>query len=188
MEPRLAASLIVLRDGTDVLMARRSAAHRVMPGLLVFPGGAVDAADHHALAATPLSPRTQARLERCVSAGMAHALAMAAARELTEEVGLSLGVPPALDGLAYMCRAITPPERSIRFDAHFFIVDAALATGTLAGSAELEDPRWFTLADALAAEIPAATSAVLEQLQRWLSHHERDGAVPTLRGRAWHTT
>ena len=186
VEPRHAASLIVLRDGAEILMARRSDGHRFMPGMLVFPGGAVDAADHHARAATPLSPRTRARLERAATPGLAHALAMAAARELTEEVGLSLGVPPALDGLAYLCRAITPPDRSIRFDAHFFIVDAALTGGTLAGSRELEEPRWYSLEQALAAKIPAATGAVLGQLQRWLAHHDRDGPAPTLRDRTWH--
>ncbi len=187
VEPRHAASLIVLRGGSEILMARRSEAHRFMPGLLVFPGGAVDEADHHARAATPLPPRTRARLERVATPALAHALAMAAARELTEEVGLSLGVPPALDGFAYLCRAITPPDRSIRFDAHFFIVDAARISGTPAGSRELEEPRWYSVEDALAARIPAATGAVLGQLQRWLSHHDRDGPVPTLRDRVWHT-
>lgn len=186
-EPRHAASLIVLRDGTDILMARRSDGHRFMPGMLVFPGGAVDEADHHARAATPLSPRTRARLERVATPALAHALAMAAARELTEEVGMSLGTPPALDGLTYLCRAITPPDRSIRFDAHFFIVDAARTSGMPVGSQELEEPRWYTVQDALAAKIPAATGAVLGQLQRFLSHHDRNGPVPTLRDRVWHT-
>ncbi len=188
VEPRHAASLIVLRDNREILMARRSEQHRFMPGMLVFPGGAVDEADHHARAAKPLSPRTRARLEQAATPALAHALAIAAARELTEEVGLSLGVPPALDGFAYLCRAITPPDRSIRFDAHFFIVDAALTSGTPTGSQELEEPRWYTMEDALAAKIPAATGAVLAQLQRWLSHHDRDGPVPTLRDRVWHTT
>ena len=186
-EPRQAASLIVLRDGAEILMARRSDAHRFMPGMLVFPGGAVDPADHHARAATPLSPRTRARLERTVAPALAHALAIAAARELTEEVGLTLGDPPALDGLEYLCRAITPPDRSIRFDAHFFIIDASLTSGIAAASQEMEEPRWLSVEAALAAKIPAATGAVLGQLQRWLSHHDRDGPVPTLRDRVWHT-
>ncbi len=185
IEPRLAASLIVLRDGTDILMARRSAHHRFMPNMLVFPGGAVDAADHHAPAATELNPRTRARLEAITGPAPAHALAIAAARELEEEVGLSLGQPPALHALDYLCRAITPPDRSIRFDAHFFIVDAALATGTATGSSEMEEPRWHSIAEALEGEIPLATRAVLGQLQRWLAGHDRDGPVPTLRDRAW---
>ena len=186
-EPRHAASLIVLRDNQHILMARRSAGHRFMPNMLVFPGGAVDEADHHAQAATPLSPATRSRLERTVPPSLAHALGMAAARELTEEVGLSLGEPPALAGLDYLCRAITPPDRSIRFDAHFFIVDASLVSGTPAGSRELEEPQWYCLDDALAAKIPDATRAVLGQLQRWLAFHDREGAIPTLRDRVWTT-
>ena len=187
-DPRLAASLIVVRDAQHILMARRSAGHRFMPNMLVFPGGAVDEADQHAPAATPLSPATSARLARAVAPDLAHALAMAAARELSEEVGLSLGTPPALDGLAYLCRAITPPERSIRFDAHFFVVDATRVSGTLAASSELEEPGWYAMADALAANIPDATRAVLGQLRLWLTEPDHDGPIPTLRDRAWTTT
>lgn len=185
IEPRPAASLIVLRDASHVLMARRAAGHRFMPNMLVFPGGAVDPADHHARAATPLSPRARSRLEHATGPGLAHALAMAAARELNEEVGLSLGEPPALDGLEYLCRAITPPDRTIRFDAHFFIVDAATVGGKLNASEELEEPAWYTLPDALKGNIPYATRAVLGQLQRWLANQDRDGPVPTLRDRVW---
>ncbi len=187
--PRHAASILVLRqppgEAPSVLMARRAAGHRFMPNMLVFPGGAVDAADHHARAATPLPPRVLARLERSAEPSLARALAMAAARELREEVGLSLGDPPALDGLDYLCRAITPPDRSIRFDARFFIVEAGRVTGTPTGSEELEEPRWYTVAEALEAEIPLATRAVLGQLERWLAHHDRDGLVPVLRDRGW---
>jgi 8-oxo-dGTP pyrophosphatase MutT (NUDIX family) len=187
--PRPAASILVVRHTNghepELLMARRSAGHRFMPNMLVFPGGAVDAEDHHALAATPLQPRVRARLERSADPRLAHALAIAAARELTEEVGLSLGTPPALDGLDYLCRAITPPERSMRFDARFFVVDATLVTGTLIASHEMEEPAWYTLATALEGNIPLATRAVLGQFERWLAHHDRDGPVPVLRDRVW---
>jgi 8-oxo-dGTP pyrophosphatase MutT (NUDIX family) len=187
-EPRPAASLLVMRDGPDgpeLLMGRRSAGHRFMPGVLVFPGGAVDAADHHARVATPLAPRVRARLERSATPGLAQALAVAAARELTEEVGMSLGDPPALDGLDYLCRAITPPERAMRFDARFFIVAAGRVSGAPTASRELEAPGWFSVEAALASEIALATRAVLGQLRRWLTHHDRDGPVPVLRDRAW---
>jgi 8-oxo-dGTP pyrophosphatase MutT (NUDIX family) len=185
---RPAASLLVMqreRSEVRVLMARRAAHHRFMPGVLVFPGGAVDEADYHARAATPLRPAIRCRLERGVDQRLAHALAMAAARELTEEVGLSLGDPPALDALEYLCRAITPPDRAMRFDAHFFLVDAGLVSGTLTASAELEEPRWLTLAEAHAGDLAAATRAVLWQFNRWLTHHDRDGPVPVLRDRQW---
>ncbi len=167
-------------------MARRAAGHRFMPNMLVFPGGAVDEADHHARPATPLRPSVLLRLERSATPGLARALAMAAARELAEEVGLSLGQPPALDGLDYLCRAITPPDRSMRFDARFFVVDAARVSGIPVASSELEDPGWYTLEAALAADIPAATRAVLGRFRHWLAHQDRDGPVPVLRDRAWH--
>ncbi len=186
--PRAAASLLVVRmaGGTpELLMARRGAGHRFMPNVLVFPGGAVDAEDYRAAVASPLRPGVLARLQRSADAGLAQALGVAAARELTEEVGLSLGTPPALDGLDYLCRAVTPPDRSIRFDARFFVVDAARVTGTLAGSAELEEPGWYTVATALQADIALATRAVLGCFAQSGGQMLRDGLVPVLRDRAW---
>jgi 8-oxo-dGTP pyrophosphatase MutT (NUDIX family) len=185
---RAAASLLVVRadaDGPRVLMARRSATHRFMPNVMLFPGGAVDPADHNAVVATPLRPAVRARLERSASPSLAQALAVAAARELTEEVGLSLGTPPALGHLEYLCRAITPPDRTIRFDARFFVIDAAKVEGVPRASPELEEPAWYTLAETEALALAGATRAVLGQLQRWLSHHDRGGPVPVLQNRVW---
>lgn len=187
-DPRPASSLIVVRhgqDGPELLMGRRGAGHRFMPNVLVFPGGSVDAADHIASVATPLRPEIQRRLERSATPTLARALAVAAARELTEEVGLSLGDPPALDGLDYLCRAITPPDRAMRFDARFFVVDATRVSGTLASSSEIETPGWYSPHAALAADIAPATRAVLGKLQGWLAAPDRNGPVPVLRDRAW---
>jgi len=191
--PRPAASLLVVRmaaDAPTVLMARRSAHHRFMPNVMVFPGGAVDPGDHHAQVATPLRPQVRARLERSASPSLAHALGVAAARELAEEVGLSLGAPPCLEHLEYLCRAITPPESRTRFDARFFIVDAAQVSGTLQASAELEDPAWFTLAQTDTLALASATRAVLGQLGRWLAGRSLGGGVPrppvpVLQDRVW---
>jgi 8-oxo-dGTP pyrophosphatase MutT (NUDIX family) len=120
----------------------------------------------------------------------AHALAHAAARELEEETGLHLGIPPDLSGLDYLCRAITPAGRPIRFDARFLMVDAAMVRGDLAGSGELEDLRWFGLAEALALDLSFPTRKVLEQLTLWLQLDEPTRAgrslTPTLRERFWH--
>jgi 8-oxo-dGTP pyrophosphatase MutT (NUDIX family) len=187
-EPRAASSLLVVRAGPQgprVLMARRSAAHRFMPNVLVFPGGAVDPADHDADVATPLHPAVRARLERSASPSLTQAVAVAAARELTEEVGLSLGTPPALGHLDYLCRAITPPSRSIRFDARFFIVNASQVRGVLQASPELEDPAWYALEEAEAGELAGATRAVLGQFRQWLIRRDPDGPVPVLQDRVW---
>ena len=186
--PRAAASLLVVRAGRgapELLMARRGAGHRFMPNVLVFPGGAVDAADYGAAVASPMQPSVLRRLQRSADAALAQALGVAASRELTEEVGLSLGAPPALDGLAYLCRAITPPDRSIRFDARFFVVGADRVTGALAASAELEEPDWYTVEAALKAEIPLATRAVLGCFAQWAGQADCVGPVPVLRDRAW---
>ena len=186
--PRPAASLLVVRqDGPEpqLLMARRSAHHRFMPNVLVFPGGAVDAADYGAPSATSLRDDVRARLERSASPELAQALAAAAARELVEEVGLTLGAPPALHVLDYVCRAITPPDRTMRFDAYFFAVDSAHVTGALRASLELEEPGWYTVSQALDGELAAATKAVLAQFAVWVGQSPRPEEVPVLRDRQW---
>src|SRR5882757_7091846 len=93
-----------------MLMGMRGARHRFMPNRLVFPGGAVDRADLSAPCLTGLSARTEAALHRNANAKLARGLGVAAARELHEETGLSLGLPPALDGLEYLARAVTPAD------------------------------------------------------------------------------
>ncbi|HEX2943032.1 MAG TPA: NUDIX domain-containing protein, partial [Rhodopila sp.] len=128
VRPKHAASLIVLRlrqDEPEMLMGTRGSKHRFMPNRLVFPGGRVDPADARAPCASALSARTQWALARNGGPRLAHALAAAAARELREETGLSLGDPPRLDVLHYLARAVTPPSSPSRFNARFRVVDAA---------------------------------------------------------------
>ena len=77
-----AATVLLLRDtpaGFEVLMTRRSATARFVPGAYVFPGGAIDAADAQAQAVTTRRPGQSD-----------HALtqAVAALRESFEEVGV----------------------------------------------------------------------------------------------------
>lgn len=165
---RDAASLIVLRDG-EMLMGVRGARHRFMPNRLVFPGGAVDPHDLTAPCATPLSAETAARLGRSARGGLAHGLGIAAARELEEETGLSLGHPPDLGGMAYLCRLVTPTGGPVRFNARFLIVEAARLTGALGGSGELEGLRFYTFAEALALDLASPTRKVIGRLQSWLA-------------------
>lgn len=188
---RDAASLILLRrDGADwrVLMGLRNAGHKFLPNRMVFPGGGVDQEDFSAEVAAPLRREVVARLCRGAAPALAHALGHAAARELAEETGLTLGAPPALAGLDYLCRAETPPERPIRFNARFFVADAALASGTLAGSGELEQLDWYALDAVLKLDLALATRVVLDQLLIWLALDPAARAArppPVLRDRLW---
>lgn len=170
-------------------MGMRGAGHRFMPNRLVFPGGAVDPEDHAADHASPLRSHVRRMLESGADPSLAGALATAAARELYEETGLSLGEPPHLSGLDYLCRAITPPSQPMRFDARFLVIDAEAAHGTLAGSGELEGLRFYPLEEALALDLAFVTRGVLAQLQDWhaLSQSERVARerTPVLIERVW---
>jgi len=176
--PRHAASLIVLRDsarGAEMLMGVRGARHRFMPNRLVFPGGSVDEEDMGAPCASPLNATTRARLERSASPALAHGLAIAAARELEEETGLTLGAPPALDGLFYICRLITPGG-PVRFDARFLVVSAERVSGTLAGSGELEGLRFYEIEEALALDLASPTRRVIARLLDWMRMERGDAS------------
>ena len=188
-----AASLIVLRfhdNEPHMLMGMRSAKHRFMPNRLVFPGGRVDRADLTAPFATPLPPATAHSLRKKTNARLAHGLAAAAARELHEETGLSLGHPPRLDGLHYLARAVTPPGLPIRFNARFLVVEERHVTGKLGGDGELEQLRFYSMTEALALELALPTRRVLLRLQQWLalSETERNTEMRTpvlIRDRGW---
>jgi len=189
---RHAASLLVWREAgetTEILMGMRGARHRFMPNRLVFPGGAVDRADLSAPLAKGLSVRTQAALRRNANAKLAHGLGVAAARELLEETGLSLGSPPALDGLDYLARAVTPTDSPIRFNARFFCIHVSRVTGTLGGDGELDNLRYYGITEALSLDLAGPTRRMLEQLRTWLTLGEvaRDERthVPVLKDRGW---
>jgi 8-oxo-dGTP pyrophosphatase MutT (NUDIX family) len=125
--PRQAATVIVLRGGRDtleVLLVKRNPAQRFMGGAWVFPGGAVDVGEGEG--------------------DTAHRLA--GVREVAEEVGLDLPDP---DALVKLSRWITPPEVSIRFDTHFFLVDAPGGQEARADGGECVDLGWFTPQGAL---------------------------------------
>ena len=212
--PRDAATLILVRrarGAPEVLLGRRHGGHAFMPDRYVFPGGRVDAGDHRIAAATPLRPDARERLERAATPARARALAIAAVRETFEETGLMIGAPPAVGGAAagrapwsafaargmapalgaldYLYRAVTPPGRPRRFNARFFLADAASAQGALASDGELLDLRWVGLDDARGLPLPRITGAVLDLAARHLADPPPPGAprpVPrfrTVRGR-----
>jgi len=175
-----------------------------MPGRYVFPGGRVDAGDARVKVPVDLRPEVSAQLSVGCTPGRARALAMAAVRETFEETGLivgyrvtapivtrspgwapffATGYVPALDRLDYVARAITPPGRVRRFDARFFLVDAAGVGGTLAGNGELEDLRWVPLREVHRLAVAPVTRRVLELLaDRFIgAKHTTAAGIPLLR-------
>ena len=195
VRPKDAATLILVdRSGgvPKVLLGKRHARHKFMPGKFVFPGGRVDPADRRMPVARTLDPQAQAhllnRLQR-PSAAKARAFALAAIRETFEETGLLLGVRsdqvarvpsgpwaafaaakvlPDLSALRFIGRAITPPGRPRRFDARFFTMDATAIAHRIEGvtgpDAELVELVWMPLADAKQLDMPAVTGVMLEEL------------------------
>ena len=194
VRPKDAATLILVdRSGSapKVLLGKRHARHKFMPGKFVFPGGRVDASDKLMPVARPLDPHAEAQLMKRfqrASVARARALALAAIRETYEETGLLLGVRgaaagvpggpwsafaqaqvlPDLSMLRFIGRAITPPGRQRRFDARFFTLDAGAIAHRIDGvtgpDAELVELVWMALADAKQLDMPAVTGVMLEEL------------------------
>jgi 8-oxo-dGTP pyrophosphatase MutT (NUDIX family) len=176
--PKHAASLILWRQARggapELLMGVRHAKHRFMPSVLVFPGGRVDRADHGVRVFSELRPETEALLRHRARPSLARALGVAAARELFEETGLLIGerngarLLPDLATLDYLCRAVTPPSRAMRFNARFLLAPAEATRGEIGGSGELEKLGWYALDAALAAPIADITRKILGEFEEWL--------------------
>ena len=162
VRPRDAASLIVLRgEGKEleVLAGRRPLHVRFMPGVHVFPGGAIDPPDRVPWTIETGTEALGPKLERCARAAM---------RETWEEAGVLVGrsasSPPAvpatrpierayhergltaaMDLLTYVGRAITPSHSPRRFNTRFFLSDGGNVFGEPAASEELEEVRWYPI-------------------------------------------
>ena len=170
VRPRDAATLVAWRRsgaGLEVLMGRRASRHRFVPGHYVFPGGRVDRRDYGAKVRSTLRGDVQERLCASCRPRLAHALAVAAARETWEETGLALGdaTAPDLAALDYVLRAITPAQSPIRFHARFFAVEAERLSGTLEGNGELLDLAWRPVGECLRLPIVDVTEFLLRRLQ-----------------------
>jgi 8-oxo-dGTP pyrophosphatase MutT (NUDIX family) len=125
--PRRAASVIVLRGGSDtleVLLVKRNPEARFMGGAWVFPGGAVD---------------------RREGEGQ-DALLAAAIRELNEEAGID-----GIDELIPFSRWITPAQVKIRFDTWFYLGSLPQGAEPKVDGSEVVDARWYEPAAALEA-------------------------------------
>jgi 8-oxo-dGTP pyrophosphatase MutT (NUDIX family) len=122
--PRPAATVILLRGGgkhsergLEVLLVQRNPEARFMPGVWVFPGGAVDPTDGEG----------------------EDAHRAAAVRELAEEAGIEV---PA-DGLVAYSRWITPRVVPIRFDTRFYLALAPAHSPPRPDGSETVDAGWF---------------------------------------------
>jgi len=196
---RPAATTVLLRHtaaGPQVLMGQRGAGAAFMPSKYVFPGGGVDPADHAALPPGLLDDACTARLMQHIPdpAPSPAALATAALRELVEETGLTLAPSPsATPALRFIFRAITPPGRSRRFDARFFLIDAGHIAGDpddfSAASDELSHLHWIGTGEARALDLPFITEVVLAEVAALAAGHpdqgvpffDNSGPVPTFR-------
>ena len=176
---RAAASVVLVRHaeaGPSVLMGQRGAGAVFMPAKFVFPGGRVDHDD-----AADISGLSKACLTRLAqrlppAAPEASALIGCAHRELREETGLALA-PSA--GLRFIFRAITPPGSPRRFDARFFMADAADVLGPAddfsAAEDELSHLHWVPLAETRRLDLPFITEIVLAEVRALLSGHDQPG-------------
>jgi 8-oxo-dGTP pyrophosphatase MutT (NUDIX family) len=156
MEPRPAATILLLRAPFEVLMVKRNTALAFMGGFWVFPGGKVEEFDG--------SPEQAAR------------------RELTEETGIELSRDAELVPFA---RWITPVGIPKRFDTWFFLTSADGARGAGApqvDGSEIVEARWLTPAAAL--EDPGIlafpTRKTLEELS---THASAEALIRASRGK-----
>lgn len=166
--PRPSASVVLLRKGgkhadraLEVLLLKRTEKARFMPGVWVFPGGAVD----------PEDGEDEAGHRAC------------AARELREEAGIEL---PAEEELVLFSRWITPEVISRRFDAWFFLALAPAHSPPKPDGVETTEARWFEPQAALQAQ--AAGELVLafptiSQLQELAQFATSQEAIEACRDR-----
>lgn len=208
---RDAATVVLIRDAQTetprVLMGQRGARAAFMPNKFVFPGGAVDRTDHGLPLAEAGAEPCRTRLGEDAPEGIGPALLAAAIRELWEETGQILGTPgdwptpppehwrafagagflPSPDGLAFVFRAITPPGRSRRFDARFFVADAArLKTDPddFSGAQdELSDLQWIPLSQVREFDLPFITQVVLAEIAGRLPDLDAPDSVPFFRNK-----
>jgi len=194
-EPRDAATLMLIDRSTSkpkVLLGRRHAGHKFMPGKFVFPGGRIEAMDRLMPAISELHPDAQKKLMQRApnpTTEFARAFALAAVRETAEETGLLLGVkrdqPPDVPGeiwsefakarvhpdlgqIHFIARAVTPPRRPRRFDTRFLTADASAIAHTISGvvgpDSELIELTWVPIEEATNLDMPTITGIVLEEL------------------------
>ena len=175
-EPRLATTLCVLTGGTGalrVLMVRRAAAMRFMPGAWVFPGGVIEPGDDREDAG--LVERVDPEHRAWVVAG---------AREALEEAGVWLSRPPVVvpaaertgdvatrvaaahgpvDGSAvhHLSTWITPTVVPVRFHTRFWVTGIDDPVAGEPDGIEVDEVDWVDPADVDDMVLPLPTRRTL---------------------------
>jgi 8-oxo-dGTP pyrophosphatase MutT (NUDIX family) len=130
VEPRLAASVIVMRDEPlEVLLLKRHGASSFVPDAWVFPGGMTEPGDRAGTDGSTLAT-----------------MRVTATRETLEECGISLDP----DSLVWTSRWITPEGIPKRFDTYFFLGVVSRDTEVRVDGAEIVESMWISPKDALA--------------------------------------
>lgn len=157
-------------------MGQRGHSASFMPSKYVFPGGAVDPGDTAPLSRLASDCARRLGVQCPPASAGPQALIGAAVRELHEETGLTL-TPAAR--LRFIFRAITPPGRSRRFDARFFLVGADGVDGDpedFSGAQdELSHLHWIGLAQARALDLPFITEVVIAEVTALLAGRDQPG-------------
>lgn len=209
LRPKDAATLILVKreDGKPrVLMGRRHHGMAFMAGKFVFPGGRVDVGDLRVTVRSELRPEVQAKLSTGIPLARARGLALAAIRETFEETGIILGerasaIPrtkapawrryfahgfvPRLDRLKFIARAITPPNRTRRFDARFFLAEADEIGHVLdrAETNELLEACWLTFDEAREQDLPSITRRMIDEVEARIARPHEPRPIPFFRFR-----
>ncbi len=133
--PRPAATVILMRRGgkhsergLELLMLRRGIEARFMPGVWVFPGGAVDPEDHDAAAAVESTLGIDELAHR-----------ICGAREVGEEASVELEAAE----LFSWSRWVTPAMVPIRFDTRFYVALAPAHCKPEPDLTEVDEARWI---------------------------------------------
>ena len=167
--PRPASTVILLRRsgkhrtrGLEVLLVQRNPEARFMPGVWVFPGGAVDADDR--------GTDDEATYRTC------------AARELHEEAGIELGEDAEM---ILWSRWITPEIVPTRFDTWFYLALAPPHSPPRPDGSETVGAGWYEPAAALAASRTGELKLVfptIKQLESLADYATAEEALETARG------
>ncbi len=179
-EPRLAASVILLRDGADgpeVFVQHRVSTMDFAAGMVVFPGGRVDAVDGSGWKFADGLVRQHAQVwRRCSIAAAdpgtaehnAGRVLAAALREVQEEAGLQLDASL----MRPWANWVTPADQPKRFDTYFYLAAPGPEDEARHQTTEAWQSLWMPVRGILGGEAAGAlklmppTLVLLEELLR----------------------